>query len=114
MQTWYYAFYDNAFLILDTFPRRTSRSTTSANLIGNTFSRIRSRAEFVPQLCNYLMSKRFDFPKQIRHPLLTSKYPDSLSVGEVVRQVLDKLDNFHILPNIAESQCKSMRERKIA
>src|SRR5882757_8797120 len=90
MQTWYYAFYDNAFLILDTFPRRTSRSTTSANLIGNTFSRIRSRAEFVPQLCNYLMSKRFDFPKQIRHPLLTSKYPANIRIPCPLVKLLDK------------------------
>ena len=47
-------------------------------------------------------------------PELLPEYPDSLSVGEVVRQVLDKLDNFLILPNIAESECKSMRERAIA
>src|SRR6266566_4846059 len=29
-------------------------------------------------------------------------------------QVLDKLDNFHLLLNITQSQCKSMREREIA
>jgi hypothetical protein len=27
--------------------------------------------------------------------------------------VLDKLDNFYVMPNIAESQCNSMREREI-
>src|SRR6204780_3797238 len=29
-------------------------------------------------------------------------------------QVLDKLDNFHLLPSITQSQCKFMREREIA
>jgi hypothetical protein len=32
-----------------------------------------------------------------------SRFHRPLSVGEVVRQVLDKLDNFHVLPNITES-----------
>jgi hypothetical protein len=36
-----------------------------------------------------------------------------VSVGEVVGQVLDKLDKFHVLPNITQSQCKSMREKEI-
>ena len=29
-------------------------------------------------------------------------------------KLLDKLDKFHVLRNITESQCKSMREREIA
>jgi len=28
--------------------------------------------------------------------------------------MLDKLDNFHLLLNITQSQCKSMREREIS
>jgi hypothetical protein len=49
---------------------------------------------------------------QARPEYLTPGVTDSLSVGEVVRQVLDKLDNFQVLPNITELRCKSMRERE--